>query len=426
MSYVLYAAGWRRLHPLIGLFLGLFLGLWLCEGASAVAAQGHGTPDKAPDGGAPQEEVLTRRPTAEEVVVLEKMAGAMIMMGFRGTELTPDDPFLEAVRSGKVGHVLLFDREPGASKRDAASPEQVRALVRTLREAAAGPLLIAVNHEGGKTRTLRTEPDAAALPLPSVLGRGTPGNTHVLAIGLGLALADLGILVNLAPGVDVNSNPDNPAIGRSGRSFSADAALTSKHGMAFAQGMIKAGVIPTLKHFPGHGGADGDPHSDLPDITARWNSGTDLKPYVDALHNGWPGMIMVGHLLHKTLDPEYPASLSPKIVNGLLRTTLGWAGVVITDDMQLRAITDRFSLEQSIALAVNAGCDILLFTNNPRWDPDLPRTAHAALVRLARRGVISQERILQSWQRITKLYAGLADADVELVSDPGEPMVRIQ
>jgi beta-N-acetylhexosaminidase len=423
-AYALRTAFFPFRRP--ALLFGLLIGLWLCAGAQA-AASSASTGDAHPPPAAQEGQRLPERLSPEIAQGVEMMAGAMIMMGFRGTELAPGDPFLKAVRSGRVGHVILFDRDLATQgERNIRSAEQVRALTRSLREAAPGPFLIAVDQEGGKINRLKAEAGVVSLPSAKTLGRGTPQNTRLLASRLGRDLAGLGVSVDLAPDVDVDSNPANPAIGRLERSFSADPDQVSKHGLAFAHGLMHAGVIPTLKHFPGHGGAESDPHLELPDITARWKSEVDLKPFVDAARSGWPGMIMIGHLQHKGLDPMYPATLSPLIVNGLLRTTLDWKGVVITDDMQMRAITDRFSLEQSIALAVNAGCDILLFGNNAHWDPDLPAKAHAALVGLVRQGVIPRERIRQSWQRITKLYASLASAGLELVNDPGPPLVRIQ
>ncbi len=342
---------------------------------------------------------------APRAASLEAMAGAMIMAGFRGLELKEGDPFLEAVRAGSVGHVILFDKDVSTgSIRNIASPDQLRALTAALKAAAPGPLLVAVDQEGGTVRRLKPEAGFNDFPSARTLGRGRPENTRILARRLGIELASLGIDVDLAPVADLDTNPANPVIGKLQRSFGPDPAVVSKHVLAFGQALQSVGVIPVIKHFPGHGSSSVDSHTGVADITPAWSSRTDLKPYVDAFRADWPGMVMVGHLTHTGLDPQYPATLSRRIVHDLLRVTLGWDGVVISDDMQMQAITAKHSLEEAIMLAVNAGVDILVFGNNLSWDPDLPAKAHATLVRLVQEKKIPRERIAESWRRIALLY----------------------
>lgn len=329
------------------------------------------------------------------------------MLGFRGTELAPNDPFLAAVRAGKVGHVLLFERDlpSGGGERNIRSPEQLRRLTVALRAAAPGPIFIAVDQEGGHVRRLKPQQGFMDLPSARSMGRGSPAATRVLAARMGAELARLGVSVDLAPVADVDSNPDNPAIGKLGRSFSPDPKLVSQHALAFGQGLAQAGVIPVLKHFPGQGGAQRDSHLGIADISRCWDGGRDLLPYAEAFRQGWPGMVMVGHLFHVGLDPEHPATLSKMVVTGMLRQGLGWRGVVISDDMQMKSITEHYSLEQAILLAVQAGVDILVFGNNLQWDPNLFEKAHAMLRRLVDSGRISLERIQASWERIHALHA---------------------
>ena len=164
-------------------------------------------------------------------------------------------------------------------------------------------------------------------------------------------------------------------------------------------------MIPALKHFPGQGGARNDSHLGVTDISRCWNADADLAPYAQAFAHGWPGMVMIGHLYHKGLDVRYPATLSRAVITGLLRGRMGWQGVVVSDDMQMKAITTQFGMEQAMLLAVNAGVDILLFGNNLYWDKELPRKAFDTLQKLVRSGRISRQRITESWQRITNLYS---------------------
>lgn len=337
---------------------------------------------------------------------LDHMLGAMLMCGFRGTELAPDDPFLVAVAGGRVGNVILFDRDvTTGGERNIRSPEQVRRLTAALRAAAPGPMFIAVDQEGGQVRRLKPQKGFLDLPAAQRLGQGSIPETRETAEKLGEELAGLGINVDLAPVADVDSNPLNPAIGRLGRAFSSDPAIVATHALAFGQGLAARGVVPVLKHFPGQGCAREDSHLGLPDISQCWDGATDLLPYAEIFRAGWPGMVMPGHLFHARLDPELPATLSRMVVTGLLRQGLGWQGVVISDDMQMKAIAGRYGLRESILLAVRAGVDILLYGNNLEWEDGLPDKVFAALRGLVEDGSISEDRIKRSWERISALHA---------------------
>ena len=342
---------------------------------------------------------------------LDIMIGSMLMLGFRGADLPPGDAFLAQVHAGHVGHVILFDRDvTTGGERNITSPQQLRQLTATLRAASPGPLLIAVDQEGGRVRRLKPQKGFADLPSAQSMGTGQPDKTRALARQLGRELAGLGISVDLAPVADVNSNPANPAIGALERSFSPNPALVAAHALAFGQGLAQQGVIPALKHFPGQGGAQKDSHLGLTDITRSWNAKADLAPYTQAFAQGWPGMVMLGHLFHTGLDAKYPATLSRAVVADLLRGRMGWQGVIISDDMQMKAITNHYGMEQAVLLAVNAGVDILLFGNNLYWDENLPQKAFATLKGLVQSGRISQQRVMESWLRISNLYATRATA----------------
>ena len=337
---------------------------------------------------------------------LDRMLGAMLMCGFRGAELAPGDPFLAAVASGHVGNVILFDKDvTSGGERNIRSPEQVRRLTATLRATAPGPIFIAVDQEGGQVRRLKPQKGFLDLPAAQRLGQGSIVETRETAGRLGEELAGLGINVDMAPVADVDSNPLNPAIGRLGRAFSSDPAVVASHALAIGQGLAAHGVAPVLKHFPGQGCAREDSHLGLTDITQCWDSATDLLPYAEIFRAGWPGMVMPGHLFHARLDPELPATLSRMVVTGLLRQGLGWQGVVISDDMQMKAISGRYGLRDAILLAVRAGVDILLYGNNLEWEEGLPEKVFATLRGLVEDGSISVERVRKSWERISALHA---------------------
>ncbi|MCL2123967.1 MAG: hypothetical protein FWH34_07720, partial [Desulfovibrionaceae bacterium] len=226
--------------------------------------------------------------------------------------------------------------------------------------------------------------------------------TRRAARRMGLEMAAVGINFDFAPVADLNVNPLNPAIGAMQRSFGVNPHLAAAHVIAFGEGLIQAGVAPCLKHFPGHGSAREDSHDDMPDISATWRP-TELIPFQKALLEGWSGAVMPGHLYHRGLDALYPAGLSARVLNGLLRGTMGFAGVIVSDDMQMGAVAKSYSLEDRILLAVEAGVDILVFSNNSRMPDVSADEIHAALLRLVQQGRVSPARIALSFERIRRL-----------------------
>ncbi len=337
---------------------------------------------------------------------------------------------LNDIRAGRVGGVILFDRDvtTGSPERNIVSPRQVRALSAALQAAASAspaglPLFVAVDQEGGRVQRLKPERGFTQYPPARQLGQGTVGETRLRAVAMGRELADVGVNLNFAPVVDVDVNPDSPAIGRLGRAYSRDPRAVAAHAAAFVNGMAQAGVISCLKHFPGHGSARADSHLGVTDVSATrrpeelWPYRALLRPAGNAWADGWGGMVMVGHLYDNRLDAAHPATLSRAAIDGLLRRDMGWRGVVITDDLQMGAITDRYPLEEVVFRAVDAGADILLFGNNLRWQPDLAARVHATLTGLVRSGRISEDRIRQSYQRIARLKGLLRTGDATLAGN---------
>lgn len=190
----------------------------------------------------------------------------------------------------------------------------------------------------------------------------------------------------------MNVYPASPAIGRLGRSFSADPQAVAAHGAAFADGLNDAGIVAVFKHFPGHGSARADSHKGVTDISATWSE-RELSPYRSALGRPGQRMVMTGHLFHAGLDPAFPATLSPSVINGLLRGRLGYDGVVVTDDLQMDAIAAEYTLEEVVLRAIGAGADILLFGNNLEYDPAIVAKVQAVIVRAVEDGTISRARL---------------------------------
>lgn len=337
---------------------------------------------------------------------LEKMLGAMIMCGFRGADLAEDDAFLKLVANGHVGHVILFDRDvQTGQRRNILSPTQLKTLIAKLRKASGRPMFIAVDQEGGQVSRLKSRLGFVSLPSARQLGQGSPLATRSWARKSADEMHALGINLDFAPVADV-AGPKS-VIGRNERSFGANAQYCAQHVLAFGQGLWDGRVVPTLKHFPGIGCATADTHFHSADLARCFDQKRDLLPFTVALRAGWPGMVMVGHVM-TAFDPAHPASLSVQVIKNLLRQSLGWQGVVITDDLQMHAVKDRYSLEKAILLAVQADADILLFGNNLNWQADIPEKAYAALYKLVSEGQISRERIRTSYTRIQRLLAKLA------------------
>lgn len=352
-------------------------------------------------------------PTLPPALSLDAMIGQMVMVGFRGdgTDLASMRAVLEDIRAGRIGGVILFDRDWQTKRRgrNIVSTAQVARLCTLLQDAAPITLFIAVDQEGGRVQRLRPEHGFAATPAARELGARSPEQSRKTALALGAALRQTGITMNFAPVADVAVNPKGPAIGALGRAFAADARTVAAHAAAFAEGLAAANVAASYKHFPGHGSSVADSHYDLTDITATWNE-AELLPYA-AMPQNPRLMVMTGHLMHRGMDPELPASLSRRITTDLLRGKLGWKGVVVTDDLEMDAVAGRYTLEERVRLAIDAGADIILFGNNLSHHPEQGRRVHAAIADLVRTGHVSPARIAESWVRIRALKQALATSE---------------
>jgi beta-N-acetylhexosaminidase len=343
--------------------------------------------------------------------VLREQLGQLLLVGFRGTRLEECGPILRDLRQHRIGGIILFDQEmvdPSTRRRNVESPEQLRTLVAGLRAAAGRPLIVAIDQEGGRVNRLK--PDYGFPPSVSheELGRrDDPAQTYREAEQTARTLAAAGINLNLAPVVDLDANAANPIIKGKGRSFSADPATVTRHATAFIQAHRAHGIRTCLKHFPGHGSAAGDTHHGLVDVTATWSE-RELEPFRDLIRGGLADAVMSAHVFHAGLDPRHPATLSAAALSGLLRQTLGFGGVICSDDMEMGAISSRYGLEESVPAAVEAGVDLLCFGNNQRYDPEIAPKAIAILEQAVISGRLTEERIAASVARIRTLQGAPA------------------
>ena len=319
----------------------------------------------------------------------------MLLIGYEGTVWDPKSDLAKAVRDLGIGGFLLFER-------NIQSPQQLLALTTAIRKAAGDrPFLIAVDQEGGKVARLGPDNGFPATPSQAEVGAGSPDAARQVAFATGTTLAQMKINLNLAPVVDVNVNPSNPSIGALDRSFSADPDVVTEMATNVITGLHDAGVMATLKHFPGLGSATGDTDREFVDVTATWTR-KELKPFSRLIADGTPDAVMVASALNGQLDSRYPSSLSAS-THSLLREQLGWDGVVVTDDLQAGALRDSYSVADITRLAVAAGNDLLLFANRQVYEADVASTVIDQIVGLVQAGTISEAQIDRSVARLEEL-----------------------
>ncbi|MBI3607675.1 MAG: beta-N-acetylhexosaminidase [Nitrospirae bacterium] len=319
---------------------------------------------------------------------LQDKLGQLVMVGFDGT--TPSREVKRLIATTRVGGVILF-------RRNIDDPPQVWALTRALqRLAPKAPLFIAVDQEGG--RVSRLPPPFTQFPPAAVLGkRNSFDLTYGVGEAMGREMAAVGINMDMAPVLDVNTNAANPVIGD--RAFGDSPIVVEEHGLAMIVGLQDRRVIACAKHFPGHGATSADSHLELPEVAVslRQLERIHLRPFEHAIANRLAA-VMTAHVRYPALDPAAPATLSKKTLTGLLRRAMGFEGIVITDDLEMKAISSRYDPPAAALKAFLAGADILLFCR----DTEAARQAIEALTEAVRRGRLSEARIDLSLERILR------------------------
>ncbi|MCH8291265.1 beta-N-acetylhexosaminidase [Candidatus Poribacteria bacterium] len=325
-------------------------------------------------------------------MTIEEKVGQLMIVGFEGKKV--NKTIRTHIDQRFVGGVALFGR-------NIQSPQQVARLTNELQRLAGEtkhqiPLLIGIDQEGGAVTRLKK----GATILPGNMALGAIGSSE-LAERAGeitaIELAAVGVNLNFAPVMDVNNNPNNPVINR--RSFGESPELVSRLGTAYIRGLQRHGVLATAKHFPGHGDTIVDSHTDLSIMkhNVKRIHAIELKPFRAAIDAG-VAAIMTAHILYTSLDANLPATLSPAILTGLLRQELRFDGLIITDDMEMKAITDCYRAGEAAVMAIEAGADIILAL----WESAEQLEIYNALLKAVKRGRISTIRLNQSVRRILK------------------------
>jgi beta-N-acetylhexosaminidase len=335
-------------------------------------------------------------------VSLDAMIAQMLLVGFTGSALAPGNPVIENVRSVGIGGVVLFDAAGNIK-----SPGQLKALTTSLQKLAKVPLLVAVDQEGGNVARLKTKYGFPASVSQQYLGRmNNPALTRRYAATTARTLSEHGININLAPVVDLNTNPSNPIIGAKGRSFSANPAAVVSHALEVVRAHAERKVGCALKHFPGHGSSRADSHLGFVNVTGTW-SARELEPFARIHRESACEALMTAHIYNAKLDKQYPATLSHRTITGLLREEMGYDGVVMTDDMQMKAITAHYPYPKAVELAVRAGVDIITIGSGSLYGANTAAHTVAIIRDLVRSGAVPASRIEQSYERIMLLKAGL-------------------
>ncbi len=332
---------------------------------------------------------------------LDRQIANMFVLGFYGTQADSTGIVRDICDQG-LGGVILFDRHPAhhAHAKNIVSPAQLKRLTHRLSTACKHQPLIAIDQEGGVVQRIRF---SGRYPSAASIGRGSVKRAERVYEKMAHELAALGINYNLAPVADLAINPTNRVIVKLERAYGRSSKHVVRFDTAFLQMMHRYRVLTALKHFPGHGSSPGDTHKGFVDVTEQWSE-HELKPYRDMIQTGAVDSIMVAHVFNRHLDTRYPASLSRNIIHGLLRKKLGYQGVVITDDLQMRAISQHYPLHTVIALAINAGNDLLLFGNQLAPGHEVHISDLVAITReLLARGVVSRMAIVRANQRINAM-----------------------
>lgn len=336
---------------------------------------------------------------------IEQQIGQLFILGFRGGSVAADDPIVEDIRLRNLGGVILFDRHLASDKKinNIESPQQLINLIDKLQEAAETRLLIGIDQEGGMVSRLKHESGFAITPAAKELGNSKDLKaTGKSARQTARMLGSLGINLNFAPVVDLNLNAKNPIIGKYDRSFSSDASKVIEHSKAWIKAHRESNILSCLKHFPGHGSSITDSHLGFVDISDSWSQ-TELLPYRELIQSGLADTIMVGHLYNRTIDATHPATLSRATLSTLLREELQFDGATISDDMQMKAITQRYGIEEACCKAISAGIDLVIIGNNLIYDPDVLVKIQKAVLRGLENNTVSEQRITEAWKRIQHL-----------------------
>nr|WP_225941908.1 beta-N-acetylhexosaminidase [Sporosarcina limicola] len=364
----------------------------------------------------------------EEQIIIDKIVstmslnekiGQLMLAGIDGTAIDSNTKSL--INDYKVGGLILYAENMSDTRQVVTFLSHIKSANSTNRL----PLFLGVDQEGGQVSRLPKE--VAKIPTNKIIGKiNNPQFSFEVGAMLGEQVKAFGFNMDFAPVLDINSNPNNPVIGN--RSFGKDEVVVSALGIQTMKGIQSQNVISVVKHFPGHGDTAVDSHFDLPQVNKNIDELQDLEliPFKQSIENG-ADVIMVAHILLPKIDAKFPSSLSKSIITDLLRNKLGFDGVVMTDDMTMRAITKHFDIGQAAVESVKAGSDIIMVAH----DYEKVKAAVNALRIAVQGGEITEDRINTSVKRVIQLKRNyemndekVEDVDINKVNDEARKVLK--
>ncbi|MGQ3889380.1 glycoside hydrolase family 3 N-terminal domain-containing protein [Legionella sp. CNM-1927-20] len=342
---------------------------------------------------------------------LRQQIAQMLIMGFNGLQIDLSNPVSKWLTNESLGGVILFDKDVATNlpEKNLADIKQIKQLTQQLKkyakvnkDLAHVPLFIGIDYEGGAVDRLKNVAGCPLTLAPEQMAKLSEQEFIKQALQMAEVLKNLGFNLNFAPIVDLDLNKQEGIIGKLGRSFSADPKEAVKYAKLFVTTFAESNITCCYKHFPGHGSAIGDTHTDFVDVTATFKE-EELYPYHSLVTSQFtPIMVMTAHVINRHLDSSgLPATLSKLMLNDLLRKKFGFNGVIVSDDLQMQAISQYFSMEERLCLSINAGADMLIFAN--QLDNNDASEIIDMIVCLVTEKAIPIARIDESYQRILNL-----------------------
>lgn len=322
-------------------------------------------------------------------LTIEEKIGQMLCLAFHGTTYNEHLKFL--VEDNQIGNIIFFAR-------NIINKDQTIKLNNDIKSHAKYPMFISLDQEGGMVR--RVTEDMTYIPGAMAFAAGGMDDIYTVNYKAGLDLKNLGFNVNYAPVGDINNNPLNPVI--NSRSYSDDPKIVSRAVISAFKGFQDAHILPTVKHFPGHGDTNVDSHLGLPVVskTIEEMMDVELLPFIDAINAGLDG-VMISHILYDKIDSKLPSSLSKKVINDLLIEKLNFNGLVTTDSLTMKAIWGKYEIEDIVLNSINAGNDVIVFCGSS--DINEQTMIIEAFKKLVNEGKITIDRINKSVEKIIRL-----------------------
>lgn len=334
---------------------------------------------------------------------IKKMISKMIILGFNGLKINKDMQIYKDIENG-LGGVILFDKniqEPKQLK-NIKNPRQLKKLTLNLQNITKEKLIISLDQEGGKVQRLKKINNFTETPSANLISHKNTFFAKKEYEKLATTLKENGINLNFAPVVDLAINKNNLVINKLERSY-GNSEETIKYANIFIEKLKKENILYVLKHFPGHGSSKGDSHKGFTDTTNTWNK-KELLPYEYFIKNNKAKIIMTAHIFNRNLDSNYPATLSYKTNTLLLRNKMNFKGIIISDDLQMKAISDFYTTKKAVTLAINSGVNILLFGNQLVKTPITLDEIVDIIFTQIKNNKIPLDKIINSYKKINSIF----------------------